>query len=481
MGFVVFVWWIIRLIRRSVQKKRTPASFPALSLLIVSIAFILSVTFSHTSAISGLNNDSLKPSATRPNIIILGGDGLSANYLSVYGYAHDTTPFLKEMAKTSLVAENAFPNASSTTASTTTMMTGREPTSVKVFRYPDVLKGNDSFEHLPGILKRLGYTTVEVGTPFYVDAQKLNLLDGFDIVNNESLNQPALTALRSILGNSPSTYFIWTIKERASERLLHVFFIKDMANPLNEVNNPKATVNDKERVQQILDAIDQATPDQPAYVFAHLMDTHGPHFSSDKQVFSSGVTEEEWNKNQYEDAILSYDGSVEKIYKHLEAHGQLDNTILVIYTDHGFKYTVWNRIPMIMHFPKGAHAGTRQHNIQIIDAPATLLDYLGVPQPDWMTGASFLNDEPPIDRQIISIVAGSPKKIQPPFYQIKIVQVLVCHKWYELNVQENKFDTGTVTGYKSKCSQDLLPPDDEIHQKILNYLKNHEYDISSLQ
>jgi glucan phosphoethanolaminetransferase (alkaline phosphatase superfamily) len=479
-GFIIIVAWISRQIQRRVQKRRTPASFPALGLLIVSIACILSVSFSRDAALS-LDKDSLKSSAARPNIIILGGDGLSANFLSVYGYTRDTTPFLKEMAKTSLVAENAFPNASSTTASTTTMMTGREPANVKVYRYPDVLKGNDSFEHLPGILKRLGYTTVQVGTPFYVDAQKLNLLDGFDIVNNQSLNQPALTALRAILGNSPSTYFIWTIKERASERLLHIFFIRTMENPLKEVNNPEAKINDTQRVQQILDAVDQATPDHPAYVFAHLMDTHGPHFSSDKQVFSTGPTDEEWDKDLYQDAILSFDGSVEKIYKHLEANGQLDNTILVIYTDHGFKYTVWNRIPMIMHFPKGAHAGTREHNIQVIDAPATLLDYLGIPQPSWMTGASFLNEEPQIDRQIVSIVAGSPSKIKPPFYQIKIVQVLVCQKWYELNVQENKFDTGIVTGYVSRCSQDLLPSEDEIHQKILDYLKTHEYDISSLQ
>ena len=479
-GFILLVAWIVRQIRRRVQKRRTPASFFALGLLIVSIVSILSVVFSRDATLS-LNKDSLKSSTVRPNIIILGGDGLSANFLSVYGYTRDTTPFLKEMAKTSLVAQNAFPNASSTTASTTTMMTGREPATVKVYRYPDVLKGNDSFEHLPGILKRVGYTTVEVGTPFYVDAQKLNLLDGFDIVNNQSLNQPALTALRAILGNAPSTYFIWTIKERASERLLHIFFIRNMENPLKEVNNLQAKINDTQRVQQILDAIDQATPDHPAYVFAHLMDTHGPHFSSDKQVFSTSSTDEEWDKDLYQDAILNFDGSVEKIYKHLEANGQLDNTILVIYTDHGFKYTVWNRIPMIMHFPQGAHAGTREHNIQIIDAPATLLDYLGIPQPEWMTGSSFLNDETPIDRQIISVVAGSPTKIKPPFYQIKIVQVLVCQKWYELNVQENKFDTGTVTGYVSRCSQDLLPPEDEIHQKILDYLKNHEYDITSLQ
>ena len=481
LGFLVLAWWVSRQIKRRVQKRRTPVSFPALGLLFLSIAFILPIVFSRNTGLNGLSKDALKPSAKRPNIIILGGDGLSASYLSVYGFVKDTTPFLKEMAKTSLVAENAFPNASSTTASTTTMMTGREPITVKVYRYPDVLKGNDSFEHLPGILKSQGYTTVEVGTPYYVDAQELNLLDGFDIVNNQSLNQPARIALQNILGNSPSTQFIWTIKERASERLLHIFFIQEMKNPLKEVNNPEATVNDKQRVKQILDAVDHAKSDRPVYVFAHLMDTHGPQFSSDQQVFSTGTTDEEWNTDQYEDSILNYDGSVKTIYNHLVETGQLDNTILVIYTDHGFQYVVWSRIPIIIHFPQGAHAGTRDHNLQIIDVPATLLDYLGIAQPAWMTGTSFLNNEPPADRQLVSIVAGSPSKIKPPFYQIKIVQVLVCQKWYELNVQENKWDTGIVSGYTSKCSQDVLPPDADIHKKILNYLKKYEYDISSLQ
>jgi arylsulfatase A-like enzyme len=442
----------------------------------------LSVTLSLNSDLNTLNNDSLTPSAERPNIIILGGDGLSASYLSMYGYEHETTPFLKEMAKTSLVAENAFPNASSTTASTTTMMTGREPATVKVYRYPDVLEGNASFEHLPGILKRQGYTTVEIGTPYYVDAQKLNLLDGFDIVNNESLNQPVLNALRSVLGNSPATYFIWTIKERVSERLLHIFFIKEMRDPLKEVNNPKARMTDEQRVDQILAAIDRAQADRPVYVFAHLMDTHGPHFSSSKQVFSTEADEdEEWDKGRYEDSILTFDGNVKRIYNHLAETGQLDNTILVIYTDHGFKYTTWNRIPILIHFPNAAHAGTRQNNIQVIDVPATLVEYLGIPQPAWMTGASFLNIEPDRDRQIISITAGSPSKIKPPFYQIKIVQVIVCHKWYNLNVQENKWATGNVNGHTSKCSQDILPSDDEIRQKILEYLEKYGYDISSLQ
>ena len=349
-----------------------------------------------------------------------------------------------------------------------------------MFRYPDILAGQDSFKHLPGILKGYGYETVELGTPYYVDAEKLNMLDGFDIVNNQSLNQPALGLLSSILGNSPSTYFIWTITERASERLLHIFFIEDMKNPLEEVTDPNARMTDEERVDQIIDLLDNAN--RPVFIFTHLMDTHGPAFTSYAKTFSSGSGEEaEWDKGLYQDAILSFDSHLKKIYNHLLQTGQLDNTVLVIYTDHGFMYAINQRIPLVMHFPNNEYTGTRENNAQIIDIPPTLLDYLGISKPDWMTGTSLLKGEPPANREIISVEAGSPKKIAPPFYQIKNVQIIVCQKWYRLNVQENTWSSGNIYQHTSQCEKDLLPSDAEVRQKILDYLEKYGYDISSLQ
>jgi hypothetical protein len=113
--------------------------------------------------------------------------------------------------------------------------------------------------------------------------------------------------------------------------------------------------------------------------------------------------------------------------------------------------------------------------------PVTLLDYLGIPKPAWMTGLSFLKGEPPVDRQIISVVAGSPTKIQPPFYQVQSVQVQVCQKTYTLNVQTNSWATGTPSGYTAGCDMNLLPSEEEIHQSILDYLEKHGYDVSSLE
>jgi arylsulfatase A-like enzyme len=477
-GFLILLWWMIRSVRIRAQVRQRPASRLALGLLTVSTLAILSVALTHQGG-TGLGHNSLEISANQPNILILAGDGLNAQYLSLYGYTHDTTPFLTELAKTSLLAENAFTNASGTTASTTSMLTGQEPAAVKVYRYPDVLTGNDSFEHLPGILKQEGYETDEIGTSYYMDARELNLLDGFDIVNDQSQDQPFFNLVRSVLGSSPSSYFIWTVFNRASERLLHIFFIHQMQNPLAEVYNPAQRISDQQRVNEILDLLDHA--DRPVFVIAYFLDTHGPDFFSSGEVFENSTANAEWDQGQYEAAIRSFDGSVEQIYNHLVETGGLDNTILVVTTDHGYKYTTFNRIPMLIHFPKEAHAGTRVHNIQMIDMPVTLLDYLGNPKPAWMTGLSFLNGETPVDRQIISITAGSPSKIKPPFYQIQSVQVQICQKTYTLNVQTNFWTTGTPSGYTTGCEMDLLPPDKEIHQAILDYLAKHGYDVSSLK
>jgi arylsulfatase A-like enzyme len=480
-GFLLFFWWTLRFARQAGWARGKFISYLTFGLLAISIIGILLTRLASHPSFSDFNIPSLNSSSVRyPNIIILGSDGLSASYLTAYGSKLKTTPFLSELAETSLVVENAFPNAGGTTASTTSALTGKVPLIDKVYRYPDILSGQDSFEHLPGLLRQRGYKTVEIGTPHYVDARRLNLLEGFDIVNNQSLSQPALDTLIALLGNSPSTYFIQTISARASERLLHTFFIKKMQNPIVEVNDPVNRVSDEERVNEIIDQLDHA--DRPVFIFAHLMDTHGPEFSFQKQIFSSGASADApWDESRYEDAIYSFDVHLKKIYQHLAETGQLNHTVLVVYTDHGFEYATHERIPILIHFPDNAKVGTRQNNIQIVDIPATLLDYLNLPIPAWVEGTSFLRGEVPADREIITITAGSASEIAPPFYQINTVQVIVCQKWYTLNVRKNTFESGTIAGHTAKCDASLLPSEVEVHQRILKYLKKYGYNISSLQ
>jgi arylsulfatase A-like enzyme len=479
LGFLLTFMWMLRTLPRQPQWKH--ASSLSLSLLAVSTVGILAIYFSRSTILLDVELQNVQAVAARPNIIIIGGDGLSASYLSAYGAEENTTPFLTSLSKTSLVAENAYTNASSTTASTTTALTGKEPAEVGVYRYPDILTNQDSYEHLPGMLKHIGYKTVEIGAPSYVDARKLNLLNGFDIVNNISFENPLLESLQPVLGNSPSAYFLQLVAERAGERLLHIFYIKDMENPFQQVTNPAARLTDAERVEQIIAQLENS--DRPVYIFSHFMNTHGPHFSSEtiNTPEDSTAENEEWDVERYKVSIRSFDQHVKNIYTYLEESGKLNNTILVVYTDHGYRYVVNQRIPLLIRFPNGEHAGRIENNTQIIDMPPTLLNYLNIPQPEWMTGASLLKGELSAMREIVSITAGSPKKIKPPFYQIKTVQVIVCQKWYALNVQENEWNTGMIRGHTAPCDPTLLPSEEQIRQKILSYLEMYEYDISSLK
>ena len=135
----------------------------------------------------------------------------------------------------------------------------------------------------------------------------------------------------------------------------------------------------------------------------------------------------------------------------------------------------------MIHFPENQYAKRIKNNVQILDIPVTLLDYLGISKPTWMTGISLLEKEPPADREIISIVGGSPRKVAPPFYQIKTIQFIVCHKFYQLNVQENSWYSGNLVGHTERCESDQIPSDEEIRQLMVEYLRNFGYDVSSIE
>src|SRR5919197_4023621 len=115
--------------------RRRFVSYLTFGFLTISIIGILMTRLSSDFSSHYFNPGSANSSSvSNPNIIILGSDGLSAKYLTAYGSTLQTTPFLNEVAQTSLVAENAFPNGGGTTASTTSVLTGKEPILAKVFR-----------------------------------------------------------------------------------------------------------------------------------------------------------------------------------------------------------------------------------------------------------------------------------------------------------------------------------------------------------
>jgi len=125
----------------------------------------------------------------RSNIFFFAADGIEAGRMSAYGAKRKTTPRLDQLLADSLIAENTISNAGRTTGSVTSMLTGKFPTTTKVFFPPHAFSGKDTLEHLPFILKEFGYKGIEETIRYYADSSDLNLQSGYDVANGREIKQ----------------------------------------------------------------------------------------------------------------------------------------------------------------------------------------------------------------------------------------------------------------------------------------------------
>ena len=111
---------------------------------------------------------------------------------------------------------------------------------------------------------------------------------------------------------------------------------------------------------------------------------------------------EELVKDHYV-GVESNDEDVGLVMAALKAKGKLDDTAILLSSDHGFflgEHTFYDkrlmyepsiRIPMMIRYPKAIAAGQRRKEMVLnIDAAQTLLELAGLPAPATMQGRSFL-------------------------------------------------------------------------------------------
>jgi glucan phosphoethanolaminetransferase (alkaline phosphatase superfamily) len=462
----------------------------SLGLVVVSIA--LAITRLDFGKLSSAEVATESQQAARyPNIILLGSDGVSADNMSLYGYERDTTPRLRELAQNSLVAENAFTNSSNSAGSIVSIFTGKWPTQTRVLYAPDILTGVNAYEHFPGLLKLNGYTTVEFGVPDYVDAWSLNIKDGFDTVNGRTQSHSIMNKYAHALGFENVDYFINKLTGRISDRIQHILFIRAMQNPYNIVTQPVKDIGDEEKITQMLDIIEKSQG--PVFIHVHLLGTHGAIFTPQIRVYAKDEQQDQdWMVDFYDDAILSFDQYVGEVIDRLKADGQYENTVLIIYSDHAIKYRVNTRIPLIIHFPGDEFAGRISQNVQNMDIGPTILDYLGLPEPNWVEGESILKSDLDSHRLIFGAVTSgfmqdengvtilSPQLIKPPFYQFNSISIIDCQKFYQFNLTTFDWLSGDVPGYTTPCAEESLYSFDEIKLKMVDRLVQDGFDVSSL-
>ncbi len=381
-------WLVVRMENKTIGKIALP---DIVAIILLSLLFSISRQSSFNQTEIQMDR---ADSSKLPDIILITGDGIDANHVSAYGYSQDTTPRIRELAETSLVAENAFTNAGNTAGSIISTYTGKYPTETRFLYPPDILKGEDSYQHLPGILRSVGYYNVEFTAPHYGDAFDANLLSGFDFANGRSAQNNVLTNLLSRYFQTNEVYFIYEISNRIMDRISHIFYISKMANNQALAQGTATKFDDQTKIDSVLDIIKNT--ERPVFAHIHWMGTHSVGILSDTV---------ELDDTSNDENIHNFDTGIGQIIEYLTKNGLMNNTILIIGSDHCRMYLTINRIPLLMHFPNGQYANRVKSDTQNLDISPTILDYLGIEKPAWMKGESFLRGEPG-NRVIFAVGVG---------------------------------------------------------------------------
>jgi hypothetical protein len=196
--------------------------------------------------------------------------------------------------------------------------------------------------------------------------------------------------------------------------------------------------------------------------------------------------------DRYKNGVSNFDQHMRYLMNELEQMGRLEHTVVVVYTDHGYANVSHVRVPLMFRFPNSEHAGQIFHNTQNLDIAPTLLDYIGIDPPDWMAGQSLFLGEPAANRPIFSAAPNyrtdednlmqlDLTKVQPPFYQFGIIEMVICQKWYAANTTSLIWEEGEVEQYPNPCQAENLPSTSQAQDIMLTQLKNNGFDISVLE
>ena len=427
----------------------------------------------------------------RPNIIFFASDGIDASFISGYGNKNKTTPVLDKLLDNALFLENAFSNSERTTGSTTSMLTGKYPATTKVLFPPHVLTELDAYQHLPGILKKLGYSTFQESVRYYADGNDLNFVQGFDRANGIESKLSENLFFEKL---PHAKLFGSKIFERVTQRLKHLFWIEDMPNVYTSVTKSDGFaqvygLSDQSRIEKAVRYI-QAT-DVPFFMHLHLMDSHCCTFKPKKKHFSVGDFSGEKAKDRalVEDLLKESDDLLGEIIETLRKTDKFDNTIIVYSSDHSKGWNFKRSIPLAFIFPHGEYSRQISSNTQLLDVAPTILDYLNVESPDWMEGQSLLTESPDPTRPIYVITRlkrghfTTEKKDKlshitgagPPNYGLNKMAMIVCDTWYTYSLSDGDTGKGKLKNGSSICKKSDSPSRKRGEKMIEKHLQSRGF------
>ena len=292
----------------------------------------------------------------RPNIVWINTHDVSAAHLACYGDEYATTPHLDRFAAEGIRYTNAFASGPICSPARTSIFTGMHQTTVGTHHHRSLTRRPDYIRLLPEFLIEAGYACTPINTDLNtpIDADEWARY----VSTDEALasNQPFF-AVFSFRESHASTF------KMSPEEVS-----RDRANLLN--------------------------PD----------DRHDPENAPLPSFVPDSPLARERTALWY-DALTQVDCHVGEVMTQLESHGQLDDTIVFFWSDHGtghprgktHAYDDGLRVPLIIRFPKqyeqfapGPPGTTVETCTMTMDMGASVLSMIGQQVPAHFQGRPFL-------------------------------------------------------------------------------------------
>ena len=289
-----------------------------------------------------------------PNIVLLGVDSLLADHMSCYGYHRHTTPHIDRFAMGGALFEKTYSAHIPTTSAYASMLTGLDAfgTQVVALRHKGGLR--EDVQTLPEILREHGYASTCVGFGGNPSSR------GFD----KYIEYPSWGSWNE--GRSPKAQnlndmAIPELDRLAKRRGPFFLFLRHM--------DPHAPYLPPEPYERMFYHGDECDPKNksmdPVKAFKPFCDFFAAWMPP-------GITDKDYVIAQYDGAVAYMDACIQTIFNALEAHGIMDETIVILNGDHGETlydhecwfdhhglYDVTLHVPLIIQYPGRIPAGSR--------------------------------------------------------------------------------------------------------------------------
>ena len=356
-----------------------------------------------------------------PNILMIGADTLRADRLGAAGYARKVTPFIDSLAANGTLFTACYVPCARTAPSLLSLLTGTWPHHHGI--RDNFIGDEDTRIDVPtlaGILAQQGYRTAAVSDWCGGDFGKFPLDFGILDLPKDQWN------IKYLIRQGPKDLRLFLslfTHNRFGKRFLpELYYLAGV--PLTTLVGRDA----RSLISQF------AAQDAPFFLNVFMSTTHPPFGSeypyyalwSDRQyageskfvmarltdpwdiIRRQGDTKKDFDLDQvidlYDGCVRNFDEEVKRIVNHLEACGLRENTIVVIYSDHGmefFEHDTWGqgnsvrgdfsaRVPLVISHPGLKGREPCSYVVRTIDVAPTLLDLAGIAPPAAMDGVSLV-------------------------------------------------------------------------------------------